>query len=294
MKKLLLSTVAFASLTAGAMAADLPSRRPAPAPFVAVPVFTWTGFYAGVHAGYAFDASDNNNRGVFGNAGSFVATPGTLTAPLGGYTGTVAVTNFLGGRNNNMEGFAGGGHIGYNYQIGNIVVGIEADASYTDFGNNSQNRNNLSVVSLVPGVVGFSGAVNSGIASGGLDYYGTVRGRVGYALDRLLIFGTGGFAYGQGSEANNNFFLTQNGQVFSNGRRDNFRTGWVAGGGVEYAFTPNLTGRVEAQYVSLERETQQTFIGAVGTTPVFVANNRRADNDFVVVRAGVSYKFNLF
>jgi outer membrane immunogenic protein len=46
MKKLLLSTVAFASLTAGAMAADLPSRRVAPAPFVAVPVFTWTGFYS--------------------------------------------------------------------------------------------------------------------------------------------------------------------------------------------------------------------------------------------------------
>jgi outer membrane immunogenic protein len=119
-----------------------------------------------------------------------VATPGTLTAPLGGYTGTVAVTNFLGGRNNNMEGFAGGGHIGYNYQIGNIVVGIEADASYTDFGNNSQNNNNLSVVTLVPGVCRLQRRRELGIASGGLDYYGTVRGRLGYAMDRLLVFGT--------------------------------------------------------------------------------------------------------
>lgn len=285
MKKFLLSTVALATMTAGAMAADLPSRR-APAPYVAVPVFTWTGFYVGVNAGYGFNANDNRNN----NFGTFNAGPGTFTAPLGGYTGVVS-NGVFGGRNSN-DGFVGGGHAGYNYQFGNVVIGLEADAQYTDFGNNSRN-NQGTVVTLTPGVVGFSGAVNGGLASG-LDFYGTVRGRVGYAFDRVLVYGTGGFAYGMGGR-DNNALVTQNGQVFTTGsRQDDFRTGFVGGAGVEYAFTPSIIGRVEGFYVSLDRSRNNNFVGAVGVTPVFLANTRNSDTEFAVVRAGVSYKFNSF
>src|SRR6195952_1013351 len=102
MKKILLSSVALLGLTAGAFAADLPSRRLAPAPFVAVPVFTWTGFYVGVNAGYG--CSD----AVLGGLVPFLASPGSLTAPLGGYAGTV--TNGLTRGTN--DGFVGGGQIG--------------------------------------------------------------------------------------------------------------------------------------------------------------------------------------
>src|SRR5918997_8819 len=85
MKKILLSTVALLSLSAGAMAADLPSRRMAPAPMVAaVPVFTWTGFYFGVNAGYGW--SDNSHddtitfpAGTFGPGGTAPGLPGTIT-----------------------------------------------------------------------------------------------------------------------------------------------------------------------------------------------------------------------
>lgn len=285
MKKLLLSSVALVGLTAVAMAADLPARR-APPPYVAVPVFTWTGFYLGVNAGYGFSASDNNN-----GAGTINAGPGSLTAPLDLYTGTVATTSAF-GRRNNGDGFVGGGQIGYNYQFGNFVLGLEADAQYTDFGNNSQN-NNLAVVTLTPGVVGFDPAVNSGVASG-LDFYGTARARVGVAFDRALVYGTGGFAYGMGGNDNRNL-LTAGGQVFVPvTRRDDFRIGWAAGAGVEYAFTPSITGRIEGMYVSLERSAGSSFIGAVGGTPVFLTNRRGNDDDFAVVRAGLNYKFNWF
>ena len=74
------------------------------------------------------------------------------------------------------------------------------------------------------------------------------------------------------------------------------RTGWTAGGGVEYAFTPNLTAKVEGLYVSLDRNRNNGFIGTVGGTPVFTTGFGRARNDseFAVVRAGLNYKFNSF
>src|SRR3978361_1619505 len=115
MKKLLLSSVALLGLTAGAFAADLPSRRVAPAPYVAVPVFTWTGFYVGVNAGYGFSDNDRNNGSYYG-----------------------AGTTYY-GNDSSRDGFVGGGQIGYNYQIGNFVIGIEADAQYADLGGRSNN-----------------------------------------------------------------------------------------------------------------------------------------------------------
>jgi len=273
MKKLLLSSVALLGLTAGAMAADLPSRRVAPAPFVAVPVFTWTGFYLGVNAGYGF--SDNGRGGL----GTFIATPGSLSAPLGGYTGVVT-NGFTRGSN---DGFVGGGQIGYNYQIGNVVIGVEADAQYADL----NNVRGTSVVTLTPPVAGFIGAQNGNF--GGIDYFGTVRGRLGYAFDRVLVYGTGGFAYGEGTNLNND--------GFGNFRtRGGMRTGWTAGGGLEYAFTPNITAKIEGLYVSLDRSRDNGFIGTVGATPVFTTGFGRArnDSDFAVIRAGINYKFNSF
>jgi outer membrane immunogenic protein len=248
MKKILLSSVALLGLTAGAFAADLPSRRVAPAPYVAVPVFTWTGFYVGVNAGYGFTDNNNNNA----------------------YYGTTAY-----GNDSSRDGFVGGGQIGYNYQIGNFVVGIEADAQYADLGG----RNNNSYY----GATG----VGYGSSNQGIDWFGTVRGRLGYAFDRVLVYGTGGFAYGAGD--NNNSYYGA-GYAYGN-RNSDTRTGWVAGGGVEYAFTPNITGRIEGLYVSLDRNNNDGYNGVVA--PVYYGNRHNEDS-FAVVRAGLNYKFNSF
>ena len=293
MKKVLLSSVALLGLTAGAMAADLPSRR-APAPYVAVPVFTWTGFYAGVNAGYGFGVGNSNNNSFT------VVNPGTVT-PNAFPAGTVVTTG--GGNNGNSDGFVGGGQIGYNYQIGNFVIGIEADAQYADLGGRRNNGTTFITPALAAGGAGaFFGGVNNTTAS--IDYFGTVRGRIGYAMDRLLVFGTGGFAYGAGG-GNNSCVVAATGFVVTagacGGGRDNFRTGYAAGGGVEYAFTPNLTGKIEGLYVDLGRNRQNNFLGVVGGAggaagvPVFrTAGGRNNSDEFVVVRAGLNYKFNSF
>ena len=208
MKKLLASLAAFTALT-GAACGRRPaaSRRPA-ARVHPVPVFTWTGFYFGINAGYAFDASSNSNNdnSTFGVPVPY-ATPGT-TATF---------------RNRSQDGFSGGGQIGYNYQFtpgSGVVIGFEADAQYLDFGSS---RNDAFIT---------GGGLRSGYyvtdprGLSSLDYFGTVRGRLGYAFDRTLVYGTGGFAYGSGS-AERSF-----GGFAGN---DSFRTGWTAGGGVEFA-----------------------------------------------------------
>jgi outer membrane immunogenic protein len=209
MKKILLSSVALLGLATGAMAADLPSRR-APAPIVAaVPVFTWTGFYVGVNAGYGWNTSDD-----------FVFNGERFDLDDDG-------------------GFVGGAQAGYNYQIGSFVVGLEGDIQYADFGGED-------VILSDGSVVDFNNS----------DWFGTVRARAGVAFDRALIYATGGFAFADDA------------------------TGWTVGGGLEYAFTNNLSAKIEGLYVNLDQD--DDFLGI--------------DNDaeFGVVRAGLNFRFGTY
>ena len=281
MKKLLTSLAAFTALTAAASAADLPRRAPPPI-FTPVPVFTWTGFYVGINAGYAFDAG--NDRKVYGlPTGSVIGSAGT---------NAIITTN----TQSQMDGFSGGAQIGYNYQFtpGNgIVVGIEADAQYLDTGRRFGATQNYTFVgagglALAPPQAGLVTRGN------GLDYFGTVRGRIGYAVDRALFYGTGGFAYGSGQQ-------DQNFSRIGLGTRDEFRTGWTAGGGVEYALPTDsflnffrssaVTLKVEALYVSLDRS--RNTVGGVYDLPtnLLYVSGGASKTEFAVVRAGLNYKF---
>jgi outer membrane immunogenic protein len=210
MKKILLATVAVFGFAGAAAAADLPSRYAPPPVIAAVPVFTWTGFYVGVNAGYGWNTQDNNN---------FV-DPVTGIVSNGGNDG----------------GFVGGGQVGYNYQIGQFVIGLETDIQYADLGGG---RNTF-------GQAAFLGDSNDG------NWFGTVRARAGFAIDRALIYATGGFAYGD-IGAGSSVFVAPNGQIFA-GSSSSTNTGWVVGGGLEYAFTDNLTAKIEGLYVNLDTE----------------------------------------
>ncbi len=242
MKKLLLASVAAAGLLTGgaASAADLPARSVAPmapAPMIAaVPVFTWTGFYVGVNAGYGWGTNDNDS----------IFIPGQGYVNLG----------------NDDGGFVGGGQIGYNLQLGSFVVGVETDLQYADLGGSDH----------------FYNGVNYGY--GGLDYFGTVRARLGVAIDRALVYATGGFAYGGGDNGGNCFLGTN----LVGCDDDDTSGGWTLGGGVEFAVTNNLTVKLEGLYVNLDRGGDDGFLDTG-------ANNNRDDLEFGVVRAGLNFKF---
>jgi outer membrane immunogenic protein len=235
---LLAGTAALAIAASAAQAADLPSRYAPPPMVAAVPVFTWTGFYVGVNAGYGWNTNDNNN--------SF--------DPVFGYSG--------GGSDG---GFVGGGQIGYNYQIGQFVIGLETDLQYADIG----------------GGRSYIGTGFLGDDSNEGAWFGTVRARAGFAIDRALVYATGGFAYGGIGSGSSTYIDAAGNYIYGSSNGTN--TGWVLGGGIEYAFTNNLTAKIEGLYVNLD--TKRDDFG------VFADKNNA---EFGVVRAGLNYKFSSY
>jgi outer membrane immunogenic protein len=258
MRKCVLSLLAgVASVTlaaAAASAADLPSQAPPPAPIIAAaPIFTWTGFYAGVNAGWGWRDNDRESVVLGG------AVPGTLFFP-----------------DNGDGGFTGGGQIGYNYQIGSFVIGLETDIQWAD---TDQDEDVAFIPAGVPGTF-VPGTFDNDLS----DWFGTVRARAGFALDRVLIYATGGLAYTDDT------------------------TGWVAGGGVEWALPVNWFGSsavtfgLEGLWLSFD-EDNDDFNGVVGTfTPagggpaidVVAPGGRDDENDFFVARAKLNFKFGTY
>ncbi|MCA1458726.1 porin family protein [Bradyrhizobium sp. BRP22] len=196
LKKKLTFALALLSLPGLSFAADLPVRyQPALKAPPMPQAFSWTGFYAGVNVGGAFDNSDR------------VDVSGLTAAPLS--------------LRNKSDGVTAGGQFGYNYEfplggLSGVVVGLETDAAYTDLSSNLP----IDSSGIIPG-----STVN---LSSRLNFLGTVRGRVGYAYDRYLVYATGGFAYGTVDHSAN-----LDGLASASLRTT--ETGFTYGGGFEYA-----------------------------------------------------------
>ena len=133
---------------------------------------------------------------------------------------------------------------------GNFVFGIEADIQGAD--------------------ISGSETVGTATAKTNLDWFGTVRGRVGYAVGAALLYGTGGAAFGGVQDK-----LTVGGTTKTHSATD---TGYAAGGGVEYAFNPSWSGKVEYQYINLGND-------AVTNTP----DSATFNHEYNTVRLGLNY-----
>jgi outer membrane immunogenic protein len=157
------------------------------------------------------------------------------------------------------SGIVGGGHVGYNFQFSQFVFGVEGDVDGASY-----NGGNAS------GLVGYTSRE---------PVEASIRGRVGYAWDRVLFYGTGGVAFGDFHDT-----FTGPGGFDSMWRE---RTGWTAGGGVEYAIDNNWSLRAEYRYTDFGRVNDYLVASAPGDT----ASRRETDNR---VQAGFSYKFDMF
>ncbi len=313
MKKLLPASLAAlfaASVAFPALAADLPSRKAAPV--YAPPAPTWTGFYAGLNAGYNFGANSNvysqNAAGPWIGVTGFV--PGQDVPVFGPvFQGTAPISmDVL--ASNTQSGFIGGGQIGYNYRYGpNFLLGIEADIQGAGIRGASAGGG-VAVGRIIAGNNANTKTIGSTTVQGGVNWLGTVRGRVGYLwTPTLLVYGTGGFAYGS-AYANVTQFAVERwafdvGPSFSQnawfggGRQNQLLTGWTAGGGLEWMFMQNWSLKAEALYWDLGRMNVQTAsYGLLGNREEDGIRNNigwgRTGVSFsgVQAKAGVNYHFN--
>lgn len=261
--KTALSVIALAGLLAAGAAhgADLPYRKapPPPAYIPPPPLMTWTGFYAGLNLGGGWQDATSSN--VWNPAWAW-GGPGWDH----GWNGWGPGWGWSGNNSGGSGGVVGGGQLGYNYQFSPwLVVGVETDFQGTSIGSNGASN-----------WQGWGG----GVDTARINWFGTVRGRAGITfpgMPGLLIYGTGGFAYG---DVQRNFWWSNNSVV---------QTGWTAGGGAEWMFLPNWSVKGEYLYTELSGN-QQNF----WWNPGWSLNNINNRTRFHTVRAGVNYHFNLF
>jgi outer membrane immunogenic protein len=199
--------------------------------------WSWRGFYVGLNTGYAWGGDDAVTL-----SGPGIGTVGGSLSP---------------------SGWLGGGQIGYNAQFQSLVFGIEADLQGSDI--------NDSVGAPVLNTGNFARL------STDVDWFSTIRGRVGYAAGPALLYATGGFAFG-GVDTH---IDASNGASFVSLRNDGVRTGYAVGGGVEWAFAPNWSLRSEYLYVNFG---DQDFASPNGYTA-------HTETDFHTVRTGLNYRF---
>jgi outer membrane immunogenic protein len=287
MKNRWLMGAAGAALTVAgafaAQAADLPTRKEAPAPVFVPPPFTWTGFYVGLNAGGVWGTSGNAQTTVFAN--------GFPIATFNGVPGTLANVWPGGGIGSGEGGFIGGGQAGYNWQTGAFVLGVETDFDWTSL---SRSRTLIGPTFLDPVFL----TQNDFLTANGsvrLDWLGSTRARVGFVAtpdNRLMVYGTGGFAYG-GASAHLNVFDQVDGFFWQSGSRSTTRTGWTLGAGVEYAFTNNWIIGAEYLYYNLGSRHIITApnLAAANFFGSAVFSDTKVNFDGSVLRARVSYKF---
>jgi outer membrane immunogenic protein len=263
MKRTLIASAAFASLltATSAFAADLPVYAKAP---VVAAIYDWTGFYIGTNVGYSWgrgstDGNVTGTRTVVGVAG--VTTLAAL--PLTGRA--------------DVNGFIGGAQLGYNWQAGSFLYGLEGDIQFS-------NERGSGDVCTVAGCPAGSSVFTRDYK---LDWFGTARGRVGYLpAERILLYVTGGLAYGNFSGSSWTLPLDIGTWSF-------LRAGWTVGAGVEAALGNNWSVKFEYLYMDLGNVGGSSAINTTvnqgtTTTLAYVFNTRFTDS---IARVGLNYKF---
>ncbi len=211
----------------------------------------WAGWYAGANGGYGWN--DSNNK----------LTYDEVVPPLGVFDHSPGFKS---------NGGFGGGQIGYNWQgifHPHLVLGLEADIQGAGITGSSQGL--FDVLKS-----------DSFHAKSSLDWFGSVRGRLGFAFGSVLVYGTGGFAYGG---VDNSVTASGGGETVVMTKND-IQTGYTAGGGVEYLLSPAWSVKVEYQYIDLGKESPSgtSNIGNVYKTPGI-------QDKFDTVRLGINYHF---
>jgi outer membrane immunogenic protein len=243
------SALMFA-MPAGAIAAEMPVKAPQPPP-VATP--DWTGFYFGINGGYGWEEATGSSACT---AGGVLCDPGvsSIDKPEGGLLGA---------------------QIGYNWQSGIVVYGLETDIQWSDI------KSTASATDVGP--------LGSGTftATTELDWFGTFRGRLGITpWNNGLLYVTGGLIYGEQKTSASLAFPA----VTFAGSASSTHAGGTFGVGLEYRFTPALSGKIEGLWYDMGSVTEAE---ADPLGPAGLSEEARFHLEGSIVRAGLNYHFNV-
>jgi outer membrane immunogenic protein len=258
-----------------ASAADMQLKA---ARIVAAPSWSWTGLYVGGHVGWA-GARQTGSTSAFPSPG--FGAPAIVGGGIAGI-GLLPVSHNL-----DDKGLIAGGHAGYNWQFNQLVFGVEGDFTWLD--RSSSNSQNL--------ITSFGFALNAGPVNliADTEWLATVRGRLGYAWNALLIYGTGGVAF-----TDTNYRANYAGAPTfapplpaASGSFGGAEVGFAVGGGAEWMLTQNWLLRAEYLYYNFDGGSVSMPIPAGGTcTPGLCSlRSNSGDLEFHTVRAGLSYKW---
>jgi outer membrane immunogenic protein len=268
MKKLLVASALLTSLVAGpAMAADLAYKTPSPPP---PPALSWSGFYIGVQGGAGWGTTEDNLTalGICNAAGACaggaINPPGLLRDSYG------------------VNGWHGGGTIGWNWQTGPIVFGVEGDISGANINGNSG----------CGAGVGVGVGINSACATN-MTRFATATGRLGFTVDQALLYVKGGGAWAHFDRTLTSGVLGVGvaGTAFSTPTIGESRQGFAFGAGVEYAFWGNWSAKLEYDYMDFGTKSF-AFTTFSPVTLVTVTSTFDDRERVHLVRAGLNYRFN--
>jgi outer membrane immunogenic protein len=221
---------------------------------------SWTGPYAGIHVGHGWG---NSQTTVLDNLSSIFPQ------------GTVFPTT-------HSTGFLGGGQIGYNYQMGQFVLGLEADLSGTQISSTSVNFGTVNTLNDRPSV-----------AKAHTQWMATAAARLGIAQGSFLYYAKGGFAW---AETNGHAYTrnSANSFLFTETSSTTNREGWLVGGGLEYMMSRNWTLKAEYNYIDFGKAmVKNNVVGSFGTTtfPTGTVLLRSSESEQHSVKLGLNYKF---
>jgi outer membrane immunogenic protein len=233
--------------------------------------YDWTGFYAGINSGVAVGDADVD------------ATVPWVGAPGDWFVSCFSCAraiNVVGKRTIEDVGYTGGGQLGFDYQVGMLVAGLETDFQY--FHLKDTDRLDQPYPPYAPAGAHIENVLDT-------DWLYTARGKLGVAMDRLLIFGSGGLAL---TDLSDHFRFNDDFGGIEKGSINSTKLGWAAGGGLEFALMDNVSVRAEYLHVDFGKESQRenTFHNPTGPYPL-TRMKHSIDLDAEIGRVALNYRF---
>jgi outer membrane immunogenic protein len=275
MKKILLSSVALFGIAGTALAADLPARMPVKAPPIMAPAFSWTGCYIGGYVGGAFAGRRNGDTDVVVQS-PYSTTRGFYNAPSANVVNAGLYGYDL------DSSIIGGGTLGCNWQpLGSqFVLGIEGEGGYLNLKGSAIDRYSIPL---------YGSDTTSTTHIG--DWYAAITGRVGFAIDRVLIYGKGGVGFTSVEASVVDGCVTAPcGAATLNAQFSDTRAFWVGGGGIEWAFDMNWSVKAEYLFLGLKEDLPVCGVAGGSLAGVNFCSSHSFDG-IHTAKIGVNYRF---